>query len=126
MSKFDRSIEISKKLFPMVEKIPGRYRTFHFAFIWQRNNLLSVGINDPYNVNAKAIYFASLFNINHFGTLHAEIDAISKLWGKIQIGKKHDMIVIRLNKWGELGRSDPCNKCSKVLSNLKFKKILSS
>lgn len=55
--------------------------------------------------------------------LHAEIDAISKLWGKYYIDGSETLVVVRLHKNGKLAIAKPCVHCMPVLEALNIKKI---
>ena len=56
------------------------------------------------------------------GTIHAEIDAMSRLpyyFNNKKRKKKLDLIVIRINLHGELRQSKPCIHCIKYLNRMK-------
>ena len=55
--------------------------------------------------------------------LHAETDLISKLWGKYYIDSGMKMVVVRLNKRGQLRCSKPCDRCSQIIEALGITKI---
>jgi len=121
MKNIDKSIEIARAMFPGEYDSEYGYRTYHFAFLWRRNNLRSVGVNDPSNKSIKAINFAHKFRVSgliRFPYLHAEVDAISKLWGREKVDSSLTMIVIRLNKYMQLMPSKPCCKCHKIIESL--------
>jgi len=118
--KINRSLSIAKKMFGS-EYNSGRYQTYHFAFIFQKNKLISTGINNPIKPNAKASYFGYKFGIKKYqkySFLHAEIDAIAKCWGKTYLDKSYSMIIIRINSYGEIKNSKPCDDCSYILDSL--------
>ena len=61
-------------------------------------------------------------------TTHAEIDALKKLDNLIRVkkckkNKKMDLVVIRINKSGNLCESAPCYHCTKELERSKVVKI---
>ena len=62
------------------------------------------------------------FGNNNLST-HAEMDALKKLDGLIRVKKckkqKMDLVVIRVNKSGDLCESAPCYHCTKELQNTK-------
>lgn len=98
----------------------------HFAFIFLRNKLLSIGQNNMESTSAFAYHFGHRFGLEHnikHPYIHAEIDAISRLWGKRYIGPRLTMVSLRLNKNGEYRRSKPCANCSKILNSLGIKVI---
>lgn len=126
MSKIvEKSIELSNSLFPSAYSEKNGYKCFHFAYLYRRNTLLSIGQNS-YELSNKALYFGNKFSINNmkkWPSLHAEISAISKIWGREYIDSSIKMVVIRLNKNRELGNSKPCKSCSAVISVLGIDKV---
>ncbi len=54
-------------------------------------------------------------------SLHAEMDAYSKIKGFKGITKKVDLFVIRITKGGNLAESRPCFHCIDYLSRSKLK-----
>lgn len=93
----------------------------HFAFLFVRNKLISIGQNDVDSTNNKGVKIAKRFGAEKhvkYPFIHAEVDAISKAWGKTRICKKHTLVSIRLNRHGELRISKPCHDCGIILSAL--------
>lgn len=120
MKILDRSLELANSLLPLEYSNRSGYRTYHFAFIWKRNKLLATGINGI-DESPKCVKMGQTFNsqyMQEFPYVHAEIDAISKLWGRTQITGNLSMVVIRLNKRRELMESRPCQHCMPVLAKL--------
>ena len=127
MSKtIDKSVEIALSLFPEAYSQKRGYRTFHFAFGWKKNELLAIGQNYPHKPSGKALRFARMFKTREtmaYPYLHAEIDLVSRLWGKVHIDNNIKIVVIRLNKTGQLQNSKPCNSCSIVLDALNVEDV---
>jgi len=122
----DRSIEIAYQLFPTAYEKKKGYRAFHFAFGWKKRRLLAIGQNDTYNQSAKALWFAKRFNNKKqisYPFLHAEVDLISKLWGKIYVDNSVKVVVLRINSRGELQNSKPCKSCMNMISVLGIDKV---
>jgi len=120
-----KSITISQQLFPSTYSLRSKYQTFHFAFIYKRNTLLSIGQNS-YEFNNKALKFANLYGVQEkrkYPSLHAEISAISKIFDREYIDNSMKMVVIRLNKMGELRNSKPCPACQSVIDALGIERI---
>lgn len=120
-----KSVEIARQLFPESYSRRTQYQAFHFAFGFNRNTLIGIGQND-YGLNHKALKFARLFNVEErmkWPSLHAEISLFSKLWGKHYIDSSLKLVVIRLNKNGELQNSRPCHSCIQVIKALGVEKI---
>lgn len=116
----NRSLEIAATL-----SFPVENKTNMSCFIYQDSRLISIGQNNMFVPNNKAAYFAKRFNITHwksFPYLHAEISAISRLWGKYYIQGKEKMVVVRLTKSGT-GLAKPCENCLLVLSALNLCEI---
>jgi hypothetical protein len=127
MSKsISKSIEIALSLFPETYSQKQGYRTFHFACGWKTNELLAIGQNYPDKPSGKALRFARMFKTPKTITypyLHAEIDLISRLWGKIHIDNNIKVVVVRLNKTGQLQNSKPCKSCGDVLNALNVENV---
>jgi len=122
----ERSIHLARSLFPDVYDGRKKYRTFHFSFAWRSGQILSIGQNYPDNTNAKAMRFAKRFGNKkqmEYPYLHAEVDMLSKLWGRYYIDSKMKVVVLRLNSKGELKNSKPCTGCSNIFSALGVGKI---
>ena len=118
MEIFQKAHQISLELFSKSIKDPGHQH--HYSFLFIRNKLISVGTND-YQLNKKALYFANRYNIpqkKSWPTLHSEIDAISRLWGRHNVDKKLRLVNVRLLKGGRLANSKPCKDCQEVLDAL--------
>jgi len=116
-----QSLELSRKL-----SINSQEKFAHFCFIFNKNKLISIGFNDTKNQNSKALYFGNRYNIQKFKKykmIHAEISAISKLWGRLEITGKEKIVVIRIGKSGLLLNSLPCKDCTTILTALGFKSV---
>lgn len=53
-------------------------------------------------------------------TIHAELDALSKINTWKVCPKKIDLIVIKIKKNGEIGDAKPCDHCIKILDDSKI------
>ena len=105
MKIIEKSVKIAESLFPEIYDTKKKYRTFHFSFAWKKNRLISIGINNPFNVSSKAFKFAQIFGTKKqlkYPYLHAEIDMISRMWGKTRVDGNIKVVVLRLNKNGKL------------------------
>lgn len=125
MSIIDQSIDIAMSLLPKAKVSRNtKNKFFHFAFGFKKNKLLAIGQNNPEKTHTQAFWLAKRFNtdIEH-PYLHAETDLISRLWGKYYIDNSLKMVVVRLNKRGQLRCSKPCDKCSQILQALGITKI---
>ena len=117
----DKSVQLALSLFPEAYSEKRGYRTFHFAFGWKKNKLLAIGQNYPDKPSGKALRFPRMFKTPHtiaYPYLHAEIDVVSRLWGKVYIDNNIKIVVIRLNRTGQLQNSKPCKSCKTVLDAL--------
>lgn len=125
MSIIDQSYNIALSLLPKAkESRCTRNKFYHFAFGYRKNNLLAIGQNNPEKTHTKALFLSQRFNTaNKYPYLHAETDLISRLWGKYYIDENLKMVIIRLNKRGELRYSKPCGNCSKIIRSLGIKKV---
>ena len=121
-----RSVDIAQSLFPQTYEERTGYRTYHFAFGWYKNTLLSIGQNRPDAPSGKALKFAKRFNNSEtikYPFLHAEVDLISRLWGRHYINNKLKVVVVRLNRFGQMQNSKPCSSCSNILNALDVNKV---
>jgi hypothetical protein len=125
MNIIEQSIDIAISLLPKAKNARNtKNKFFHFAFGYKKSKLLAIGQNNPEKTHPQALMLAKRFNtdIEH-PYLHAETDLISRLWGKYYIDDSLKIVVIRLNKRGELRCSKPCDQCSHVLQALGIHKI---
>ena len=126
MKILDNSLKIAKQLFYSAVKSGDSQEQNIYAFIYDKNRLISVGKNDMVKVNNKALKFGNRFNIDQFQKfpyIHAEVDAISKLWGKRHICGKEKLVVVRFTKRGQIGVAKPCESCKLLLSALSLQRI---
>jgi hypothetical protein len=125
MNIIEQSLDIALTLLPKAKYIrQTKNKFFHFAFGFKKSKLLAIGQNNPEKTHPQALMLARRFNtdIEH-PYLHAETDLISRLWGKHYIDGSLKIVVLRLNKRGELRCSKPCEKCSQILNSLGIYKI---
>lgn len=130
MKILNRSLDIARKLYSFTDKKPQV-----FCFVYSRTKLLSVGRNDMTTENPKAIYFGKRFGSKHtikYPFIHAEIDAISKLWGRYHITGSEKLVIVRYRKEGSSGQlrksivpalSKPCSNCNNIISAIGFRKV---
>jgi hypothetical protein len=115
MKIFDKSIELAKELY--IPHSTKEHPYFLFSFIYRRNTLLSIGQNS-YKINSKAMKFGKSYSIPEFIKYpynHSEIDAISRLIGRVYMDSSLKMVNVRLRRDGSIGCSKPCDKCNKVI-----------
>jgi hypothetical protein len=124
MKRFiSKSLTIASELY-----LTSCERFSHYAFIYSKNELISVGQNCTSRPDMKALYFGIKFNVpelRDWPFIHAETAAIGKLWGKRVITGKENIVVIRIGPNG-LMNSFPCFKCVPVLKALNFKTVYHS
>lgn len=93
------------------------------AVLFRRNTPISIGQNCKESTNAKALYFAQKFGTDtKYPYIHAEIDAIRKVWGKMYLDKKYTLVSVRLGKTGVLF-AKPCGNCQTVIDAIGLKVI---
>lgn len=100
-------------------------RCKHFSFIYQKNKLLSIGINSPktHPLNLKYNYInKQKNNISHIVGTHSEMNAVIKLGFELCEGLT--IINTRINRKNEIDYSYPCNGCMELLKELKFENII--
>lgn len=117
----DKSIEIACKLHN-----PHSQDFNIYAFLYDKNRLLAVGHNDMLRPNKKAYDLGKRFNVEQFKLWpykHAELDVISKLWGKRMITGRETLIVVRLKKNYEIASAKPCKDCTTIIRALNITKV---
>ena len=126
MKILNQSVSLAKQLFAGAYANKRGYQSFHFCFAYERNKLIAIGQNITHCHNIKAIKFANKFGCveqyrKYF--LHAEIDCISKMYGRYHINSRTKFVVLRLNSAGELCNSKPCPNCKIVLDAFNVDRI---
>lgn len=124
MSIVDKSLKISLKLIVNAPK----QKTWHFAYLYMKNKLISTGVNQPSKTHPFIMKCANRLNLEfckNFPYIHAEIAAVSKCIGLYDLSDLK-MVVIRLSKRGELRNSKPCRNCHMILSSLGINQIFHS
>lgn len=117
------------KIIEMSYALAGRHkhrqRCKHFSFIFEKNKLVSIGINSPktHPLNLKYNYLNKQKNkISHIVGTHSELSAVIKLGFSSCEGLT--IVNTRINRKNEIDNSHPCNGCMELLTELKFLKIL--
>lgn len=125
MNIIEQSLDIALSLLPKAKHARStRNKFFHFAFGFHKSKLLAIGQNNPEKTHPQALFLAKRFNTEtEHPYLHAETDLISRLWGKHYIDSSLKMVIIRLNKRGELRCSKPCDKCHQIINSLGIHKV---
>lgn len=85
----------------------------HFAFVIQGNEIVEWAYNR--HGDSPIVY--------GFGQVHAEYALIRKSKGVVDRRKPIDMVVLRLNKLGELRNSKPCGACMMYIKLIRCRKI---
>lgn len=125
MNILNQSLDIALSLLPKAKEDRNtKNKFFHFAFGFKRNKLLAIGQNSPEKTHTKALVLSKRFNTDlEYPHFHAETDLISRLWGKYYIDSSLKLVIIRLNKHGQLRCSQPCERCSTIIRSLGINKI---
>jgi hypothetical protein len=125
MNIIEQSVGIAITLLPKVKMNRNtKNKFFHFAFGYKKNKLLAIGQNNPEKTHTQALLLAQRFNIqNEYPYLHAETDLISRLWGKHYVDNNLKMVIVRLNKRGQLRCSKPCERCDQIIRSLGLNKV---
>ena len=121
MRIISKSIQLATNLLPRTHS----RKSMHFAFGFERNKLLAIGQNH-YECSSGVLKLARRFNERHrikIPTRHAEIDLLRKLWGNHYIDGRTKVVVIRLDKNGNLLNSKPCKSCRHILDAIGITKI---
>ena len=120
-----KAMQLSLELFDREFNEESRKIQYHFSFLFERNKLVAAGSNS-YELSKKALYFADRYNVpqkKHWPSLHSEIAAISKLWGRYNINKRIKLVNVRFLRSGQIGSARPCPDCMEVLNALGITQI---
>lgn len=118
---FDKVIEIS---FALAGKYPYKKRCRHFSFIFERNRLVSIGINSPktHPLNLRYNYIGQKqLKINDIVGTHSELSAVIKIGDESCKGLT--IINTRVNRNNQLDYSHPCSGCMDMIKKLGFKRL---
>ena len=121
----EKSVELANALYPSAFQ---ELRTFHVSVLWNKNKLLSVG------VNKKATHTRNLFNkkLNREGIdISSTKFQCSELCAFIGLGKQRynidfsrvTMVNIRLDYDGNISLASPCISCRSLILYLGLKKV---
>lgn len=110
-------LAIAKKKVPNHKYIGRKY---HYSFIIADNSILEYSPNTNHVVPKHFGYEARIGGNEAF--CHSEIAAYQKAKGLL-LGRKFEIVNIRLNKSGEIRLSKPCSVCFTVLRGLGCKKF---
>jgi deoxycytidylate deaminase len=86
------------------------------AVIFKRNRIISIGTNHP----LKAARHLHPRYQRWKGSIHAEVDAILK--AKTDL-KRCNILVVRINRFGEIRNSKPCDQCFSYIRAVGIKKV---
>ena len=106
-------------------KHPSHQRCKHFTFIYEKNKLLSIGINNPktHPWNLKFNYVNKQKNkISEMVGTHSEANAVRKL-GYNYYFEGLTLINTRVNRNNQIDYSKPCNGCTQMICQLGFSKV---
>lgn len=115
----DKSISIAKHL-----TFASKFRVA--AFLYERNKLISVGQNNMESTDPKVLRLARRFNIDKFKRYnfpHAELDVISRVWGRYYITGRESLVVVRLSRKNEPMLAKPCSNCQRLIDALNITKV---
>lgn len=130
MERFlEKSIQHVRRIFPNVYSSRPRRGSFHFSLALERSTIVAVGLNCPDKVNAKALQFAQRLGLKEkikYSYIHAEENMISKLIGMDKLCGSLKIVVLRMNRFGELCESKPCDSCQQVLTAYGLNRIFYS
>ncbi len=120
-AKINKCIEIAKCL----KKDRQTGRAFHVTFVYNKNKLISIGINNLKKLHRRHIFGCYKgFKDNpekYVASLHSEIDAIIKM-GKTDCSKL-TFVNIRIDNEEKVKMAKPCQNCMKILEGLGYKNV---
>jgi deoxycytidylate deaminase len=121
MINFNKFLEIA---FALNGKHKFNQRCKHFSFIYEKNKIISIGINNskthPLNLRYNYIN-KQKSKISHIVGTHSEMKAVIK--SGLSVFQNMTIINIRINRKNKIDYSCPCNGCLEMLMDLNFSKI---
>lgn len=118
----EKSVRLARKIHS-----PNSQKFNVYAFMYDGRRLLSIGHNDMQTPSAKAHYFARRFNVQHlkeYNYKHAEVDCISRLWGRYHISGGETLVVVRLLRNYQIALAKPCRDCQIILDALNITQVM--
>jgi deoxycytidylate deaminase len=119
------------KIIEITFALAGKYqhnkRCRHFSFIFEKQRLLSIGINNPktHPLNLRYNYINKQRDkISEMVGTHSELNAVIKLG--LEDCSGFTMVNTRINRNNKLDYSYPCNGCMDMIKKYGFKKIIYS
>lgn len=92
------------------EKIEKKNERHHYAYFIKGKQIIEISKGEN-----------SFIKNETCTTIHAELDALQKIIKWRICPNKLDLLVIKLNKNGEIGEAKPCPHCIFILNNTKIK-----
>jgi|SRR5579864_944888 len=126
MINFNKLTEIAASLF---DKTEHGLRTFHVSFIIYKQKLLITGINSAstHPINLRNPKYADGINVSSSKGTCSELKSLLRLKRLTNINPaKCIMVVIRINRNGQLANSCPCMSCKSLLAYVGLKKVYHS
>lgn len=106
--------------------IPSDYDFFHTSFLFHRNKLVSIGVNNRNKTNPNNLKFKYVgrdgSSIGDCVGVHSELAVVLKMPYGTDFGKLK-LVNLRIRKDGKLGMSKPCRGCSHMISQLGLKEV---
>lgn len=118
--KINRAVEIAYALKPKYET----GRSFHTTFIFDKNKIISIGINNYNKTHPKAYLYKKDEVTNeseYVPSIHSELSAAIKLG--FEDCSHLSFVNVRVDKNGQLNNSHPCSGCAKLLTQIGFKRF---
>lgn len=120
-----KSLELARALYPSAFQ---ELRTFHVSVLWNKNKLLSVGVNrrstHPRNLKNKK-FNRKGHDISQMKFRCSEFESFIGL-GKQRYTldfSKCTMVNIRINKENQISLSQPCNSCENLIQWLGLRRV---
>ncbi len=114
----DKAVCHVRKIFPEIYASRTKKGSYHFAIAYERSKMIAVGVNVPERTDARALRLAKRLNLPdkvQYPYLHAEESLVARLISLNKLANSLNIVVLRLNKFGEFGQSKPCLNCQTVL-----------
>ena len=96
-------------------------RVRHFAFIINKNKILSIGKNAQ---KTHPILKNNKYGYGWWSKLHAETSAVVR--SKIFDHSNNKLLTFRLDKHDNINMGKPCSNCTRLIKDVNFKEVVYS
>jgi deoxycytidylate deaminase len=120
-------VKILGEALKIAKSLEGTNPKFNiFAFLYDRNNLVSIGRNQTLKTSPLVYRIARKYRIEHwvkYPFSHAEVNAVARHWNNEDISGKERIVIVRFDKKGRPILAKPCNNCQTFLKAINITEV---